>query len=122
MYLSISAPGEVILERPLFRSEGLPFGAFEDFLHSVTATGMGFAFCLGVYARFAQCNRMKRLNRALDVLALVAGTGMPMLSAIFPDSAGVIQGAMFVVTYLWYGTEALGMIKSRGRATGPIFR
>lgn len=95
--------------------EGLPFDAFEDVLHSVTATGMGFAFCLGAFARFAQRNRMERLNRALDVLALVAGTGMPLLSAIFLDSGGMIQRAMFVVAYLWYGREALGIIRSHGR-------
>ena len=95
---------------------GLPFDAFEDVLHSVTATGMGFAFCLGVIARFVQRNRMELLNRALDVLALVAGTGMPMLSAIFLDCGGLIQRAMFVVAYLWYGTEALGIIRSHGRS------
>jgi hypothetical protein len=95
---------------------GVPFDALEDFLHSVTATGMGFAFCFGVVARFVRRTRAELLNRALDVLALVAAATMPIVSAVFVGSGGLIQRAMFVVAYLWYGTEALGICKSHGRS------
>lgn len=95
---------------------GVPFDEFEDFLHSVGATGMGFAFCFGVVARLFQRNRIELPNRALDVLALVVATGMPMLSVLYPDSGGLIQRAMFVVAYVWYGAEALCLRNSHAKS------
>ncbi len=93
---------------------GIPYDEFEDFLHSVTATGMGFAFCLGVAAMLFRRKRVLRMNRTLDVLALIAGTGMPMLFALYPGNGGLIQRVMFVVAYAWYGAEALAL---RGKQT-----
>ena len=94
---------------------GVAFDEFEDFLHSVTATGMGFAFCFGVFVRFSQRNRRELLNRALDILALGAATAMPIVSALYSSSGGLVQRAMFVVAYVWYGTEALRLQRLHAR-------
>ncbi|WP_239287925.1 DUF998 domain-containing protein [Candidatus Nitrotoga sp. 1052] len=86
---------------------GVPFDEFEDFLHSVTATGMGFAFCFGVVARFMQRSRSELLARSLDVFTVAVATAMPLISALYPSNGGLIQRAMFLIAYVWYGKEAL---------------
>jgi hypothetical protein len=89
--------------------QGVPFDPFEDFLHSLTATGMGFAFSFGVLARLIQRNATETPQRAFDGLALTAATAMPLLAALYQSSGGLIQRAMFVVAYVWYGAEAFRM-------------
>ncbi len=79
----------------------------EDFLHSIFASGMGFAFCGGVVARFFQRGSGALFGRSLDIVALLAATSLPILLA--PDSGvgGLMQRVMFAVAYLWFGREAL---------------
>ena len=83
-----------------------PFDAFEDFLHSVTATGMGFAFALGVLFRLLQ--RSERTVRAMlfDCCAIVASVALPLSGEVWPAVAGLAQRLLFVIAYVWYAREA----------------
>jgi len=92
----------VFSHRPFI--SGVPFDPVEDWLHSLTATLMGFAFALGVFFRLLQ--RGKRTMQWLDLAALVSAIGIPLLMMNFPGIGGLMQRVMFLVAYLWYGTEA----------------
>ena len=85
----------------------VPFDHVEDFLHSFTATAMGFAFSLGVFVRLLQRDRHDFYNRLYDIAALATATIIPILMIILPTIDGLIQRLMFVIAYLWYGNEAL---------------
>jgi hypothetical protein len=80
---------------------------FEDFLHSVFASGMGLAFCMGVVARFAQRGPRAYVGRSLDAFALVVATVLPLLLASASSIGGLAQRVMFAVAYVWFGREAL---------------
>lgn len=92
---------------------GVPFDAFEDLLHSMTATAMGFAFVAGVALRFLQRAAPSKAMRGLDLIAVLCGSLLSPLGAALPEMGGVLQRAMFTVAYFWYGAEALAL----GRAT-----
>jgi hypothetical protein len=83
------------------------FDRTEDLLHSVAATGMGFAFALGVVATALWRTR----RRVLDVIAVVAAVAIPLGMSAWPESGGAIQRLMFAVAYTWYGTEAVREIR-----------
>ena len=85
----------------------VPVDPFEDFLHSVTATGMGFAFSSGLVARLLQRENGERLKKASDVIALVAATTLSPLGELWPSIAGLLQRMMFGVAYLWFAQEAV---------------
>ena len=80
---------------------------FEDLLHSVFASGMGLAFCVGVVARFAHRGPRALMGRSLDALALVVATLLPMFLASASNGGGLAQRVMFAVAYTWFGREAL---------------
>lgn len=86
---------------------GAPNDPTEDLLHSVFASGMGFAFCAGVVARFLQRGAAAPFGRSLDIAALLVATALPMLLAASSSVGGLMQRVMFAVAYLWYGREAL---------------
>jgi hypothetical protein len=86
--------------------DGIPFDPIEDFLHSLTATVMGFAFAFGVVARLLQREGEDRVGRLLDVTAVAAATFLPLLMATQPAIIGLLQRTMFAVAYIWYGREA----------------
>ncbi len=85
----------------------VPFDPFEDLLHSITATGMGFAFSFGVVVRLIQRKNNERLRKTFDVIALIAATTLSPLGELWPSIAGLLQRTMFFVAYLWYAHEAL---------------
>jgi hypothetical protein len=85
----------------------VPVDAFEDFLHSMTATGMGFAFSFGVVARLLQRENGEHLKKAFDIIALVAATTLSPLGELWPSIAGLLQRMMFGVAYLWFAQEAV---------------
>ncbi|MBE2201688.1 MAG: DUF998 domain-containing protein [Anaerolinea sp.] len=87
--------------------EGVPVDPVEDFLHSLTATMMGFAFAFGAMARLLQREADDRVGRVWDVTAVAAATFLPMLMGAQPDIIGLLQRAMFAVAYGWYVREAL---------------
>ena len=86
---------------------GVPNDPVEDFLHSVFASGMGIAFCTAVGARFLQRGPRAVLGRALDAIALLVATVLPLLLAAGTGIGGLAQRVMFMVAYLWFGREAL---------------
>lgn len=79
----------------------------EDLFHSICATGMGFAFCIGVAARFLQRGPRALTGRSLDAVALLVATVLPLLLASTSTYGGLAQRIMFAVAYLWFGREAL---------------
>ncbi len=85
--------------------ENAPFDQVEDLLHSVTATGMGFAFAIGVAPRAFQRGRNALIRLGLDGLAVLASVALPLTGSFMPEIAGVVQRLMFVIAYLWYGAE-----------------
>jgi hypothetical protein len=93
---------------------GVPFDRVEDVLHSVAATGMGFAFALGVLAVASGGWRHRQtVRRMLDVLAVAASVVVPLSMMAAPDLAGVLQRSMFAIAYLWYLGESLDQ-RTRG--------
>jgi hypothetical protein len=88
---------------------GVPFDPVEDLLHSLTATLMGFAFSLGVFIYFLKRTRRDIAGRVLDLVALAAAVGIPLLMVAVPGISGLVQRLMFLVAYLWYGTAAFSL-------------
>lgn len=95
--------------RPFIAS--MPCDPFEDLLHSITATVMGFAFSFGVMTRFFQRERRFSLAGIYDLIALGAAIVIPLLMAAGIGPAGLIQRVMFLVAYGWYGAEAYSLKK-----------
>lgn len=85
---------------------GVPYDVVEDWLHSFTATLMGFAFSFGVFFRLLQRASEDRKLRVLDLAALASAIFIPLLMMNFPGITGLVQRLMFLMAYLWYGTEA----------------
>jgi hypothetical protein len=99
--------------------DNIPFDSFEDLLHSITATGMGFAFSLGIVVRLLQREKGEGPKRAFDAFALVAATTLPLLGVVLPSMGGLFQRTMFIVAYLWYAHEALLVRKLASAAPNP---
>ncbi|CAN5787182.1 hypothetical protein BH23ACT4_BH23ACT4_02810 [soil metagenome] len=85
---------------------GISFRVVEDQIHSFAATGMGFAFAIGILAVVLGERRSGRLIRLSDVIAIVASVVIPLSMAALPERAGVLQRAMFIVAYFWYAVAA----------------
>ena len=89
--------------------DGVAFDRFEDFLHSVTATGMGFAFTIAVVARFFQRPKGQALHKTFDLVAIIAASLLPPMAGLVPSVAGLLQRLMFLVAYLWFAWEAMAL-------------
>ena len=87
--------------------DDIAFDPVEDFLHSLTATGMGFAFAFGVVVRFLQRDNNDKLQKSFDLLAIIAATVLSPIGVAMPGIAGLLQRLMFAVAYLWFIHEAL---------------
>ncbi len=83
------------------------FDRFEDFLHSVCATGMGFAFAAGVLLILLRRDRHDIRGLSFDWLAIAAAVGLPLCMLLWSEMEGLFQRVMFAIAYLWYGREAL---------------
>lgn len=93
--------------------EDIPFDAFEDLLHSVAATLVGFAFTVGVLLVSLNRPASQRAARLLDAVAVLAAivvSATVMFELV--DAAGLVQRIIFGIGYLWYGIEAI-------RSTAP---
>ena len=86
---------------------------FEDFLHSVAASGMGIAFAGGVVVVSVKRRFASMAARGFDIIALAASVALPMGMASSQSYTGLLQRLMFAVAMLWFGMEAL-----RSRASG----
>lgn len=82
----------------------MAFDPTDDFLHSVFATLMGFAFSFGVLFVFLKRAQDLR-GKALDVLAIASSIGIPLLMLEYKDIGGLVQRLMFGVSYAWYLKE-----------------
>lgn len=82
----------------------LPFDPVEDWLHSFAASGMGFAFALGVGLRWWQRPWQSKL-RLVDFGVVATAVFIPLAMSLLPDWAGLLQRLMFTIAYLWYGLE-----------------
>jgi hypothetical protein len=97
-----------------------PFDRVEDVLHSVAATGMGFAFALGVAAVAWRRHGAGVRPHWRDGVAVLAAVALPLAMTWWPGSAGALQRAMFLVAYAWYGLEAVATTHPAGRTgSGP---
>jgi len=94
---------------------GVPADPVEDFLHSICATGMGFAFCIGVTARLVQRGRETGRRWMLDATALFAAAALPLVLASAPEVGGLMQRTMFAISYVWFGREAVLAVRREGR-------
>lgn len=95
--------------------DDVDYDRVEDMLHSVAATGMGFAFAAGVLV--AGWRRIPRW-RVFDVVALMSAIVIPIAMATTEGADGLWQRGMFLVAYVWFGIEAT---ESRRRtAFNPI--
>jgi len=82
-----------------------PFDPVEDVLHSVSATGMGFAFAFGVAVLIWRDLTTERRFRLLDASAVGASILIPLSMMNWGGSAGLLQRGMFLIAYVWYGRE-----------------
>lgn len=82
----------------------LPFDPVEDWLHSFAASGMGFAFALGVGVRWWQ-RPWQAKARLVDFGVVATAVFIPLAMSLLPDWAGLLQRLMFTIAYLWYGLE-----------------
>ena len=83
------------------------FDPIEDFLHSVTATLMGFAFAFGVLFRMMQRLWQQKPPQPIDIVAVTAATLIPPLMFWLPQYAGILQRMMFLSAYIWFGFETI---------------
>lgn len=92
----------------------VPFDSFEDFLHSLTATGIGLSFAIGVMSILIARSRAEARARVYDALAVVAATALPLLMVNLTDMAGGLQRLMFAIAFIWFAAGALRVV-GRGR-------
>ena len=91
------------------------FDAFEDFLHSVTATGMGFAFSFALVFGIIRRARNVESGKGFDVVAIAAAVVLPVIGGETPANAGWTQRLLFAIAYAWYLRETIGLMRSNAR-------
>ncbi|MDH3262195.1 MAG: DUF998 domain-containing protein [Gemmatimonadota bacterium] len=96
--------------------EDVPYDAFEDFLHSVAAYGIGFFFTAGVLIVTFRREPGMRSARLFDWITIVAALVIPMMMFNITGIAGLVQRVLFGIGYLWYGMEAV----RSGRTDDPV--
>lgn len=94
--------------------EGISADAFEDLLHSVAASAIGFAFTIGVL--LVTILPRPRPVRVFDAIAVVAAVVIPMTMLNVEAIAGLLQRLLFLIGYLWYGLEAVRMRRDAASA------
>lgn len=101
----------VFSHRPWLRDTS--YDRFEDLLHSVTASAMGFAFAAGVVAVALRRRGPSRLDRSADTLAVAAAVIIPLAMSQGTAYQGLLQRSMFLVAFVWYAREGLRGALSR---------
>lgn len=94
-----------VFSKRAWRPEAV-YDPVEDALHSFAATAMGFAFTIGVVASLLRRDR-DRFGRVIDLSAAVAAVAIPLAMLALPEWDGLMQRGMFIISYLWFGFEAL---------------
>lgn len=93
--------------------DNIPYDEIEDLLHSFTATVMGFAFSFGVLFRLLQRKKHERNRKIFDILALLVATVIPLIGWYIPIIGGLVQRALFAISYIWYAAEALNKTNAK---------
>ena len=87
-----------------------PYDSTEDLLHSITSFGVGLGFILGVLLVGMHRGRQQGQPRWGDVIALVLVVGFQLAMTAFSEFEGLLQRAMFLIAYSWYGAEAVDSV------------
>lgn len=87
----------------------LPFDPVEDWLHSFAASGMGFAFALGVGVRWWGRPWQAKM-RGVDLVVVGTAVFIPLAMSLLPNWDGLLQRLMFTIAYLWYGLELVATV------------
>jgi hypothetical protein len=85
----------------------VPYDQTEDIVHSVAASAAGLAFALGVLVVSAKRVAITRWQRGFDLFAVTASVLIPLTMSQMADYSGLLQRAMFLTAYVWFGNEAL---------------
>lgn len=85
----------------------VPYVEFEDLLHSITASAVGAGFIVGVLIVTFGRGRGRTALRVFDWAAIVLASAIPMVMFNMTGVQGLVQRIMFVIGYLWFGTEAV---------------
>lgn len=83
------------------------FDQTEDLLHSIAATGMGFAFALGVLTVIVQRAQSEERAQVLSMVAVAASVLLPLGMALWDGATGLLQRTMFLIAYAWFARETL---------------
>ena len=79
--------------------QGIPYSLFEDTIHSIFASIVGFSFTLfTVSAAFIETTNKRR------IIALLVGVVVTVLSVLMsslPDFAGIWQRLIFIISFAW---------------------
>ena len=79
--------------------EGIAFNTFEDRLHSVFASLVGFSFTMFAFsAAFIEASNQRK---ALAFLLGISSMGLSMLMFGAPDFMGLWQRMMFILSFGW---------------------
>ena len=89
-----------------------PFSETEDLLHSIAATGMGFAFAIGVVVVMLGRKNVLRTVWLADIVAVVASVVIPLAMMNLADFTGLFQRVMFAIAYGWHGMEIVRRIRN----------
>jgi hypothetical protein len=95
----------------------VPFDAFEDSLHSLTATAVGFTFTVGVVLVAIGRGGGATAARTFDAVAVVAAVVISVMVVNVAGLSGLAQRVMFGIGYVWFGLEA---VRSTRDARRPV--
>ncbi len=92
----------------------------EDTLHSWASGIVGFSFIAGVLIVLLRRPLADRSGRIFDWVAIAVAAGISWLVLEATGWAGLLQRAMFLVAYGWYGREAMLTAGIRAVAARPV--
>ncbi len=91
--------------------EAVPFVELEDRLHSVAASVVGLSFTVGVLLVLFQRTRGDIAGRVFDLAAIAIAPTISMIMFNVDGIAGLVQRIMFGVAFMWFGTEAVRVMR-----------
>ena len=79
--------------------EGVIFNSFEDKLHSIFATIVGFSFA--IYAMSSAFIEKAVRYRIIDIAVGFTATILSVLMSYLPNYSGIWQRAIFIISFIW---------------------
>ncbi len=97
--------------------EGIPYNNTEDVLHSIGSSAVGIAFIANVIV--ISMSRIHHNSKTItfDLFAIIASLIIPLSMGFLAGYRGILQRAMFTVSYIWYGYYLLGIPNLKQRNT-----